>query len=121
MRRLLAAGADPDAMSRSVSAWEDAYAPLHLAARRGHRQAVKALLTKGAAVDTKSGDWRTTPLLLAMMEEKFEVASDLPAKLPERTLTSRRATAIATAGPPRTSSRSRCLRGLPPKSSHAPT
>ena len=56
---LLASGADPDVTtSTGVSA-------LHLAARSGDEQAVRALLDRGAEVDAAENAWNQTPLMWA--------------------------------------------------------
>ncbi len=51
-------------------------APLHLAAARGHRSAVKRLLTAGAAADLRDIDGQT-PLILAARAGRLAVATTL--------------------------------------------
>jgi ankyrin repeat protein len=58
---LMAAGADPGEVN------DDGVAALHIAADRGHRASVEALLRGGAAVDPATTDRRFTPLHLAAM------------------------------------------------------
>ena len=50
---------------------------LHLAARHGNREAVDALLAAGADVNVTSGGDNTTPLLIATINGRFDLASTL--------------------------------------------
>ncbi len=51
-------------------------APLHFAARQGHREVVEKLLTAGADLNQTSGD-NTTPLLIATINGHFDLAKHL--------------------------------------------
>ncbi|XP_004605512.2 ankyrin repeat domain-containing protein 16 [Sorex araneus] len=65
-----AAGLDIEAADR------DSKRPLHEAAAAGHRDCVRYLLTRGAAVDSlKRADW--TPLMLACAKRSLEVIQEL--------------------------------------------
>ncbi len=50
---------------------------LHLAARHGNREAVDALLAAGADVNVTSGGDHTTPLLIATINGRFDLAATL--------------------------------------------
>jgi ankyrin repeat protein len=49
---------------------------LHYAARQGHAEAVLALLDRGAEIDGKTGD-NTTPLMIAVINGRFDLAMEL--------------------------------------------
>jgi ankyrin repeat protein len=47
--------------------------PLHYAVRQGHLEAVRTLLDRGSTIDELTGD-RTTPLMLATINGRFDLA-----------------------------------------------
>jgi ankyrin repeat protein len=55
---------------------EEKYTPLYLSSKNGHLEAVKILLKFGANINAKSLDGRT-PLLIATIEERFQVVQYL--------------------------------------------
>ncbi|NNF12593.1 MAG: hypothetical protein HKN72_05200 [Gemmatimonadetes bacterium] len=52
-------------------------APLHLAARDGHRATAMALVESGADIDQRSGGDGSTPLLIATINGHFDLAMEL--------------------------------------------
>src|SRR5262249_36322238 len=103
VRRLLAGGANPNAISKKakdaapplqaaaalgyrevtdllIAQGADVnsrdhyqWAPLHLAAARGHAEIAELLISKGAQIEAKGFDG-STPLALALQQDKSEVA-----------------------------------------------
>lgn len=55
-------------------------APLHLAARDGHREASLLLLEHGAPLDEPSGGDHSTPLLVALINGNYDLALELLAR-----------------------------------------
>jgi ankyrin repeat protein len=52
-------------------------APLHYAAREGHREAVRALLAAGADINRLTGGERATPLVMSVINGHFDLAMEL--------------------------------------------
>jgi len=66
---LVYAGANPGAVTRIGQ-----YTPLHLASRSGNVDAVKALLSAGAAVDARTSTTGVTPLHLPSSPDRHNLA-----------------------------------------------
>jgi ankyrin repeat protein len=66
---------DPDGAAEARGGQEPmgGLAPLHYAARQGHLEATRALLDSGAGIDQLTGD-RTTPLMIAIINGRFDLA-----------------------------------------------
>jgi ankyrin repeat protein len=79
---LLAAGADPNLQARvsTLTARKNAdfpsggFAALHWAARNGDEAMIRLLLDNGADINTKNGDG-STPMMLAIVNDRFDIAA----------------------------------------------
>lgn len=84
VRVLLAAGADPDRQARVTSLDKrvnadfpsGGFAPLHWAARNGDAALIELLLAHGADLNVRNGDG-ATPLMLAIVNDRFDLAAQL--------------------------------------------
>lgn len=83
-RVLLDAGADPDLQARISELTErknadfpsGGFAPLHWAARNGDEAMIRLLLGKGANINARNGDG-STPMMLAIVNDRFDIAAKL--------------------------------------------
>lgn len=81
---LLAAGADPNLQARVSELTErknadfptGGFAPLHWAARNGDAALIKLLLESGANLNVRNGDG-STPMMLAIVNDRFDLAAEL--------------------------------------------
>jgi ankyrin repeat protein len=76
-RRGLIPGVDRNYSYSELVGYEGGLAPLHLAARQGHADAVAALLAAGANVNQVSAGDKTSPLLIATINGHFDLAKSL--------------------------------------------
>lgn len=82
VRILLAAGADPNLQARVSELTErknadfpsGGFAALHWAARNGNAAMVRLLHANGANIDAKNGD-TSTPMMLAIVNDRFDIAA----------------------------------------------
>jgi uncharacterized protein len=83
-RALLDAGADPNRLARvsELSERKNAdfptggFAALHWAARNGDAAMTRLLLDKGANINVRNGD-SSTPMMLAIVNDRFDLAAEL--------------------------------------------
>ncbi|HEY0962204.1 MAG TPA: ankyrin repeat domain-containing protein [Pseudomonadales bacterium] len=83
-KRLLDAGADPNMQARvsGLSERKNAdfptggFAALHWAARDGNEEMIDLLLGHGADIDARNGDG-STPMMLAIVNDRFDIAAKL--------------------------------------------
>jgi ankyrin repeat protein len=68
------AGIDRQYLYNELVGTQGGLAPLHFAARQGHVEAAKALLAAGAPVNQRSAGDKTTPLLIATLNGRFDLA-----------------------------------------------
>ncbi len=79
---LLDAGADPNMQARVSELTErknadfpsGGFAPLHWAARNGDEAMIKTLLDGGADINVRNGD-DSTPMMLAIVNDRFDIAA----------------------------------------------
>jgi uncharacterized protein len=82
VRTLLEAGADPNKQARVSELTErknadfpsGGFAALHWAARDGNEAMIRLLLEHGADINVKNGD-TSTPLMLAIVNDRFDIAA----------------------------------------------
>jgi ankyrin repeat protein len=72
-RRPQVPGVDRQYLYNELVGHTGGLAPLHVAARQGHIDAVQTLVAAGADINQRSGDL-TTPLLIAVINGQFDVA-----------------------------------------------
>ncbi len=71
------AGVDRQYVATELIGFTGGLAPLHLAARQGQLDAVKALVDAGADINQPSAGDKTTPMLIATINGQFDIAKFL--------------------------------------------
>lgn len=83
-RQLLEAGANPNLQARvselkkrkNADFPSGGFAALHWAARDGNSELINLLLEKGADINVRNGDG-STPMMLAIVNDRFDIAAEL--------------------------------------------
>jgi uncharacterized protein len=76
-RRVAMPGVDRNYLINELVHAQGGFAPLHYAVRDGHAAVVTALLEAGVDVNTPTGGDRTSPLLVATVNGRFDIAKML--------------------------------------------
>ena len=77
VRRVAMPGVDRNYLINELVHAQGGFAPIHYAAREGHMEVATALLASGVSVNTLTGGDRTSPLLVATVNGRFDMAKML--------------------------------------------